>query len=48
MNEKVEERGVEVQGIEVIDLGDAAIETRQTSPFPWISDSCCAYTYLAE
>jgi len=48
MNEKVEERGVEVQGIEVIDLGDATKETRQTSPVPWISDSCCAYTYLAE
>lgn len=48
MNEKAEERGVEVQGIEVIDLGDAAEETRQQSPFPYFPDSCCAYTYLAE
>lgn len=48
MNEKAEERGVEVQGIDVIDLGDARVETKQPSPLPWILDSCCAYTYLAE
>ena len=48
MREKIEESGVEVQGIEVIDLGDARVETRQTNPFQWFLDSCCAYTYLAE
>jgi hypothetical protein len=48
MNEKIEESGVEVQGIEVIDLGDAGVETKQPSPLAWILDSCCAYTYLAE
>jgi hypothetical protein len=48
MNEKIEERGVEVQGIEVIDLGDAAVETKQQSPQPWIQDSCCSWTYFAE
>ena len=48
MREKIEESGVEVQGIEVIDLGDAAVETKQPHPFQVIIDSCCAYTYLAE
>lgn len=48
MNEKAEEKGVEVQGIEVIDLGDAAEETKQGSPVQWFLDSCCSYTYLAE
>lgn len=49
MNQKTEERGVEeVQGIEVIDLGDAAEETKQGSLFPTVSDSCCTYTWLGE
>lgn len=48
MNEKIEERGVEVQGIEVIDFGDAVQETKQLSPTQWFPDSCCTYTYLAE
>jgi hypothetical protein len=48
MNHKTEEtRDEEVQGIEMIDLGDAVVETRQTSSVQWILDSCCAYTYLA-
>jgi hypothetical protein len=48
MKEKIEETGAEVQGIEVIDLGDAAVETKQQSPTPWIQDSCCTWTWLAE
>lgn len=48
MKEKTQETGVEVQGIELIDLGDATTETRQGSPFPYFPDSCCTYTYLAE
>ena len=48
MNDNTEERGVEVQGIDVIDLGDAATETKQIHPFQVILDSCCSYTYLAE
>jgi hypothetical protein len=47
MNEKIEETGVEVQGIEVIDLGDARVETKQAG-FPVVSDSCCTFTYLGE
>lgn len=48
MKEKREEGGVEVQGIDVIDLGDAVVETRQLSTTPWIQDSCCWYTYIGE
>lgn len=48
MKDKREEGGAEVQGIEVIDLGDAVEETRQFSTTPWISDSCCTYTYIGE
>lgn len=49
MNQKNEEmRDDFVQGIELIELGDAVEETRQTSTTPWISDSCCWYTYLGE
>lgn len=49
MKEKREERkDEEVQGIEMIDLGDAMEETRQGSTFPHYLDSCCSYTWLAE
>lgn len=49
MNEKKsEETGVEVQGIEVIELGDAAEETRQGGPIWQFLDSCCSYTYAGE
>jgi hypothetical protein len=46
MKDKIEERGVEVQGIEMIDLGDAAVETKQPGSFPVVPDSCCTYTYF--
>ena len=46
MKEKSEERGVEVQGIELIDLGDATEETKQGGFFPTVADSCCSYTYF--
>jgi hypothetical protein len=48
MKEDIQETRDEVQGIDMIDLGDAMVETKQTSTLPWISDSCCAYTYFAE
>lgn len=45
MNQKTEERkDEEVQGIEVIDLGDARVETKQNG-VPFITDSCCTFTY---
>ena len=39
MKEKIDESGVEVQGIELIDLGDAALETKQINPIQVIQDS---------
>ena len=49
MNQKNEEmRDDFVQGIELIELGDAVEETRQFSTFPGFPDSCCAYSWLAE
>ncbi|WP_157994320.1 hypothetical protein [Peristeroidobacter agariperforans] len=45
MKQKTEERkDEEVQGIEVIDLGDASAETKQNG-FPQIPDSCCTLTF---
>ena len=45
MKKKAEEmRDEEVQGIEVIDLGDAVIETKQGGT-PSIPDSCCTLTW---
>lgn len=46
MNEKIEERGVEVQGIDVIDLGDAMVETKQPHAIQQILDSCCTFTWF--
>ena len=43
MREKIEESGVEVQGIEVIDLGDAVAETRQFHPIQAIQDSATTW-----
>jgi hypothetical protein len=43
MIEKIEDRGVEVQGIEVIDLGDAAEETRQWHPVQAVQDSATTW-----
>lgn len=49
MNQKTEERsGAEVQGIDVIDFGDAMVETKQPGAFPVIADTCCTYTYFGE
>lgn len=48
MKEKIEESGVEVQGIELIDLGDAAVETKQPHPIMQTLDSCCTFTYFGE
>jgi hypothetical protein len=48
MKEKSEERGVEVQGIEMIDFGDVAEETRQWGPIQQVPDTCCSYTYIGE
>lgn len=48
MNQKTEERkDEEVQGIEVIDLGDARVETKQAGT-PVIPDSCCTLTWGGE
>jgi hypothetical protein len=49
MKEKIEEgREDDVQGIEMIDLGDATKETRQGGIVPSFPDSCCTWTYSAE
>jgi hypothetical protein len=39
MKDKTDESGVEVQGIEMIDLGDARVETKQIHPIQVIQDS---------
>jgi hypothetical protein len=46
MREKIEESGVEVQGIEVIDFGDALVETKQPHAIQQILDSCCTFTWF--
>ncbi len=49
MKTKTEEtKGKEVQGIEMIDLGDAREETRQWTAIQTVPDSCCTYTWFAE
>ena len=48
MKEKFETIGVEVEEIEVVDLGDALEETRQGSPVAYFPDGCCSYTWTAE
>jgi hypothetical protein len=49
MKEKIEERrDEEVQGIEMIDLGNAMVETKQPHPFQQVPDSCCSWTIWAE
>lgn len=49
MKEKIEDiKDAEVQGIEVIDLGDAAVETKQPSSIQWVPDTCCTFTYFGE
>lgn len=39
MNEKILVEEVEGEGIEVVDLGDAAVETRQWHPVQIVQDS---------
>jgi hypothetical protein len=39
MNEKVDLIAREVEGLDFVDLGDAAEETRQTAPAPMYFDS---------
>jgi hypothetical protein len=39
MKDKTDESGVEVQGIELIDLGDARVETKQWNPVQIVLDS---------
>ena len=48
MKEKSEWRGAEVQGIEMIELGDAVEETRQNAAMSQFLDNCCQYTYWGE
>jgi len=49
MKEKNEDRrNDDVQGIEMIDLGDAVEETRQWGPLWQAPDTCCSYTYYGE
>lgn len=49
MKEKTEvTNGKEVQGIEMIDLGDAGIETKQPGSIQMVPDSCCTYTWFAK
>jgi hypothetical protein len=48
MKPKTEDiKGMEVQGIDVIDLGDASEETRQWTAIQMVLDSCCTYTWFA-
>ncbi|MFC4314940.1 hypothetical protein ACFPN2_38110 [Steroidobacter flavus] len=46
MKEKIEETRDEVQGIEMIDLGDAMVETKQPNAVQLVLDSCCTYTWF--
>jgi hypothetical protein len=36
----------EVEGLEMIELGDAMVETRQQHPIVQTKDSCCTWTYF--
>jgi hypothetical protein len=47
MKPKTEDiKEMEVQGIDVIDLGDTSEETRQWNPIQQILDSCCTFTWF--
>lgn len=48
MNYKTDEIGDEVQGIEMIDMGSAAAETKQGGIVTLLPDSCCTYSYSGE
>jgi hypothetical protein len=44
MKDNTDESGVEVQGIEVIDFGDAAEETKQWNPIQVVMDSAITWS----
>lgn len=48
MNYKTDEIGDEVQGIEMIEFGDARKETKQGGIVIMVPDSCCTYTWFGE
>lgn len=45
MNENIAAREVEVEVLEMVDLGDATAETRQPNPLHEIKDSLVTWTY---
>ena len=45
MNEKTVVEEFEVEGVEVIDFGDAMVETKQPHPIQQIKDSAFTLTY---
>lgn len=47
MNEKRMVAEVEVEGVELIDLGDASVETKQPHPIWQVLDNCCSFTYAS-
>ncbi len=47
MNENIVVGEVGAEGVEVIDYGDAMVETKQPHPFQMLLDSCCTWTYNA-
>ncbi|HEY0681660.1 MAG TPA: hypothetical protein VGD45_04985 [Steroidobacter sp.] len=46
MKENIAAREVEVEGMEMIDLGDAMVETRQPASVPEIKDNPITWTWL--
>jgi hypothetical protein len=48
MNENIAAREVEVEAMEMIDLGDAMVETRQPDPVQMIKDNPVSWTWFAE
>ena len=45
MNENIAAREVEVEALEVLDLGDATQETKQPHPIQQIKDSAVTWTF---
>ena len=45
MNEKIVVDQAVDDEVEVIDLGDATVETRQPHDIHDVADSCCTFTY---
>ena len=48
MKEQIVVEEVEVEGVEVIDFGDAMEETKQPHPIQVAMDSCCTFTWAAK